>query len=68
MRSSVLAAPEGSRLPCSQSCNVRTDTPNNVANSNCDTPTFALALAAGVKATTVVRAALPVNPVTPPAG
>ena len=59
MRSKVLAAPDGSRLPCSQSCKVRTDTPSSAENSDCDMPTFALASAAGVRATTVVRAALP---------
>jgi len=41
--SSVLAAPVGSRRPCSQSCNVLADTPSRLANSRCDRPTLARA-------------------------
>src|SRR5690606_6218903 len=33
-----LAGPDGARLPCSHSCSVRTDTPINLANSDCDRP------------------------------
>src|SRR5690606_30152193 len=36
--SNVLAGPDGARLPCSHSCSVRTDTPINLANSDCDRP------------------------------
>src|SRR5258708_21708384 len=36
--SSVRAAPEGARRPCSHSCNVRADTPSNKANFACDNP------------------------------
>ena len=36
--SSVRAAPEGARRPCSHSCNVRTDTPSSPANSAWDRP------------------------------
>ena len=38
IRSNVRAAPEGIRRPCSQSCNVRTDTPSNAANRDWDNP------------------------------
>ena len=45
--SRVLAAPDGCLRPCSQSCNVRTDTPNNLANSDCDSPRDLRATMAG---------------------
>src|SRR6266568_2153146 len=37
-RSSVRAAPEGARRPCSHSCSVRTDTPRRAANCPCERP------------------------------
>ena len=40
MASSVRAAPEGDRRPCSQSCSVLTDIPSNSAKRACDKPTF----------------------------
>src|SRR6266496_3088388 len=36
--SSVRAAPDGARRPCSQSCNVRTETPSSIANCACERP------------------------------
>ena len=41
---SVFAAPEGVRRPCSQSCNVRTDTPSRAANCDWDGPDFSRAV------------------------
>src|SRR6202142_1465718 len=38
--SNVRAAPDGARRPCSQSCNVRTDTPSNDANRDWESPVF----------------------------
>lgn len=35
---SVCAAPDGRERPCSQFCNVRIETPSNVANCDCDRP------------------------------
>ena len=55
MRSKVLAAPEGSRRPCSHSCSVRTETPSNCAKADWETPTFILASVAAVTATMVTR-------------
>jgi hypothetical protein len=57
--SSMRAAPVGSRRPCSQSCRVRGETPNNSANSCCDMPMLARASAASVSLTFVTRAAWP---------
>jgi hypothetical protein len=57
--SSIRAAPVGSRRPCSQSCRVRGETPNNSANSCCDMPMLARASAASVSFTFVTRAAWP---------
>ena len=56
-RRRVLAAPVGSRRPCSQSCNVRAETPNRAANSCCESPTLARASAASGNLTFVTRAA-----------
>ena len=36
IKSNVRAAPDGARRPCSQSCSVRTDTPNKEANRDCE--------------------------------
>src|SRR3990172_579611 len=51
-RRSVRAAPEGARRPCSQSCNVRTDTPSRVANRACERPVFSRMLATSGTLTT----------------
>ncbi len=40
MINKVRAAPDGARRPCSQSCNVRTDTPKTEAKRACDKPVF----------------------------
>ena len=40
MRSSVRAAPEGKRRPCSHSCRVRTETPSSRANCLWERPVF----------------------------
>src|SRR5882672_2365081 len=37
-RINVRAAPEGARRPCSHSCRVRTETPSNLANWDCERP------------------------------
>src|SRR5690554_5128701 len=58
-RSRVRAAPDGSRRPCSQSSNVRAETPSNSANSRCDIPTCTRAAATGESSTSVRRAASP---------
>src|SRR6266404_127105 len=42
--SKVRAARDGARRPCSQSCNVRTDTPSNCAKRVCDRPVFSRVL------------------------
>jgi len=39
------AAPDGARGPCSQSCNVRTDTPSNDANHDWEGPVFSRIIA-----------------------
>src|ERR1700688_4948692 len=43
--SNVRAAPDGARRPCSQSCNVRTDTPSNDANRDWESPVFSRIIA-----------------------
>ena len=45
IKSSVRAAPDGARRPCSQSCSVRIDTPSNVAKRSCESPVFSRTLA-----------------------
>jgi hypothetical protein len=40
INNSVRAAPDGALRPCSHSCRVRTDTPSNSANRDCERPVF----------------------------
>ena len=57
--SRVLAAPVGSRRPCSQSWSVRADIPKRFAKSCCDSPVLARASTAAGNLTVVTRAACP---------
>lgn len=59
IRISVFAAAEGSRRPCSQSCNVRTDTPSSAANCSCVSPDFSRARRIGYDAVVNLR---PIRP------
>jgi hypothetical protein len=45
INSSVRAAPDGARRPCSQSCNVRFETPSSAAKRSCESPVFSRMLA-----------------------
>ena len=56
-RRSVLAAPDGLRFPCSHACNVRTETPINLAKAGWDMLTLFRARVISETTTTVFLAA-----------
>jgi hypothetical protein len=58
------AAPVGLRRPCSQSCNVRTDTPSTFANFGCESPERMRASRASGTSIWCTRAARPLRPVS----
>src|SRR5690554_7688450 len=56
---SAFAGPEGSRRPCSHSCNVRAEICSTSANSICVRPVLLRAFATSLGSTRLIRAALP---------